>query len=232
MDIELYLNKYRTLLERIDSWFSSSILSFPEHISCTGGCSGCCRGLFDITILDATMLRQGFTGLPMDVQKRVLANANGRLEKLLLVWPDLAPPFMLNYRPEDEWEELMPDIDETPCVLLDENGRCMVYNHRPMTCRLHGLPLVDTSGEIMHDEWCTENFIAVDPLALPGLAADFNDIFRTEVAIGREFTRLLLGETVYEMDTFIPLALLVDFDKFPWREWWLARRNEFLAVNA
>lgn len=232
MGLELCLDKYRTLLERIDSWFNSSIRSFPEHISCSGGCSGCCRGLFDITILDAAMLRQGFAGLPMEAKKSVLTKAEHRLEKLQLAWPDLSPPFMLNYRPEEEWEELMPDSDETPCVLLDEEGRCMVYDHRPMTCRLHGVPLIDTSGEIMHDEWCTENFTSVDPLALRGLDADFDDMFRAEVAIGREFTNLLLGETVYEMDTFIPLALLVDFEKFPWRKWWLACRDEYVTLKA
>jgi len=224
--------KYRTLLREIDTWFSTASAGFPEHIRCASGCSGCCRGLFDITLLDAALLDQGFSLLPYHSREDILRKAHARLLQLREIWPDLTPPFILNHRPEAEWTELMPEGDETPCVLLDDDGRCLVYNHRPMTCRLHGLPLVDVfSGEVLHDEWCTENFTACDPLQLPELAAPFDRIFRDEVKLGREFTRELLGEVVYELDTFIPLALLLDNDAFDWRRWWEKKRCAILAAS-
>jgi len=226
------LTQYKTVLEQIDVWFSAAIDRFPHEIRCADGCSGCCRSLFDITLLDATMLRQGVALLPPEVRQQVLAKADKRLEQLQAIWPDLSSPFMLNDHPEDTWEELMPDEDETPCVLLDSKGRCMVYAYRPMTCRLHGLPLVDINGEVMHDEWCTENFTAMDPLGRTELSAPFSDIFSREVSLGREFTRALLGEVVYELDTLIPLALLVDYSTFDWKHWWRINRERFLKYSA
>jgi Fe-S-cluster containining protein len=214
------LADYQRLLGRIDTWFAAAALRHPEQIRCGKGCSGCCRGLFDITILDGALLQQGFAQLPPTVRGEVLEKATARLARMQQLWPELAPPYLLNHRPDEEWEQLMPDDDETPCVLLDDHGHCLVYDHRPMTCRLHGLPLVDISGEVMHDEWCTENFMDTDPLALTDLAAPFDEIFRQEVMLGREFSRALLGDAVHELDTFIPPALLVDYAEFPWGKWW------------
>jgi Fe-S-cluster containining protein len=210
------LKQYQALLSLVDAWFAKSMRRYPDKIACSNGCSDCCRGLFDITLLDAYYLRYGFESLPPDVKESVRQKCLARLETMRKQWPEFDQPFLLNYRPEEDWELLMPEEDETPCVLLGDDGRCLVYQYRPMTCRLHGLPLIDTDGEVMHDEWCTMNFLDQDPLELPGLAAPFDEIFREEVALFRVFTEELLGKSVSELDTFIPTALLIDFDNVQW----------------
>lgn len=211
--------EYGRLLSRIDAWFARCMENHGSEISCADGCSDCCRGLFDITLLDAWYLRLGFDRLPEEQRQRVLAQARKRVAGLAALWPEYSAPYLLNHRPEEEWEALMPDDDETPCVLLDEAGRCLVYQHRPMTCRLHGLPLVDLSGEVLHDEWCTMNFIDADPLASHGLRDDFSTAFRDEVRLFRKFVLILTGREFSELDTFIPAALLIDFDAFTWADW-------------
>jgi Fe-S-cluster containining protein len=149
----------------------------------------------------------------------VAIKAKGRLKELRDIWPELSAPYLLNHRPEEEWEALMPDDDETPCVLLGDDGRCLVYAHRPMTCRLHGLPLVDPDGEVLHDEWCTMNFPEADPLQHEKLRADFTGMFKEEVALFRRLEAVLLNKGFRELDTFIPLALLVDYGKTDWNGW-------------
>ena len=202
---------YAELLQQVDAWFAGAVGSYPEQIRCGKGCSGCCRALFDITLLDALYLQQGFQKLAPQVREKVLAEAECRVAALQRQWPELAQPYLLNHRTEEEWQELMPEDDETPCLLLDNEGRCLVYEHRPMTCRLHGLPLIDISGEVMHDEWCTENFPGADPLAMAELQGEFDRFFREEVRLDRELSRQLFGKVIYELDTLIPAALLIDF---------------------
>jgi len=214
--MERLLKQQQALLSLVDSWFAKSMRRYPDKIACRDGCSGCCRALFDITLLDAYYLRFGFESLPAEVKDAVRQKCLSRLASLREKWPEFDHPYLLNYRPEEEWQLLMPEEDETPCVLLGDDGRCLVYQHRPMTCRLHGLPLIDTDGGVMDDEWCTLNFTDEDPLALPGLAAPFDEIFREEVALFRAFTEKLLGKEISELDTFIPTALLIDFDKIEW----------------
>ena len=218
--LDTLLDDYGRLLAAVDEWFARSISRDGRNIACAGGCSQCCRGLFDITLLDALYLRRGFDRLETRLRRPVLTRAAGRLASLRSLWPDLEPPYMLNVRPEEEWDDVMPDDDETPCPLLGEDGLCLVYRFRPMTCRLHGIPLVDLSGEILHDEWCTLNFTEHNPLVRTWLRWEFRKCFEEELSIFRQVTQLLLDRELNELDTLIPLALLVDLKSFGWKEWW------------
>jgi Fe-S-cluster containining protein len=211
------LVEYKNLLARIDGWFDRSLAAAaPGQIACARGCSACCRGLFDITLLDALLLQQGLGTLPEKVRKASLEKSRHRLDELRGRWPGFAAPYLLNAMPDEEWTE-MPEDDETPCPLLGPDGACLAYPWRPMTCRLHGLPNIDLSGESFSDEWCTKNFPGVDPLAMPELRWEFRRSFEEEIHLFRTFAARLLGAPVNELDTFIPTALLIDFGGIDWK---------------
>lgn len=202
------LTQYRDLLAKVDRWFASCLERFPADIACTVGCSGCCRGLFDITLLDAALLRSGFDRLPEEMRSEISSRALNRIEGIRSLWPNFSPPYLLNDYPEEEWSRVMPEEDGTLCVLLDGDGRCLLYDCRPLTCRLHGLPMVDLSGEILHDEWCTLNFTGRDPLAEPVLRDTFSTLVEEETSLISRFNLLLTGHSTAELDTIIPAALL------------------------
>lgn len=208
---------YRELLGRVDSWFQNCLDAGGPLFSCRGGCSACCRGLFDITLLDAGLLQNAFASLPGETRAEVLAKCRLRREELQGRWPQLQPPYLLNGLPEDEWTN-MPEDDETPCPLLDAEGFCLVYHSRPLTCRLHGLPNIDGSGEDFEGTTCTLH--SGNPHELPDeiLKAPFRDLFSEELTLFRQFTRQLTGTSWSELDTFIPLALLADYDQVDWRQ--------------
>lgn len=207
------LAAYRRLLAEVDAWFARCQAAYPREIRCVDGCSGCCRGLFDITLLDARLLRTGFDRLPATTRSAVLEKAHQRLTELQQLWLGFGPPYLLNHLPDSDWTA-MPEDDPTPCPLLDAHGRCLVYEWRPMICRTHGLPQIDLHGEIFSEEWCTRNFVAGDPRQLPALRADFRALYEREFRLLQEFAAALTGVPGTELDTFIPLALLIDFDGF------------------
>lgn len=207
------LDRYGSLLSEVDSWFRSCSSNFPEQIACHSGCSSCCRGLFDITLLDAVYLKLGVDRLCDSLQSKVIKNANERLNALALEFPAFTEPWLLNVLPESQWDELMPEEDETPCPLLSETGECLVYEYRPMTCRLNGIPLIDVSGEELFDEWCTLNFAKKDPLKLSALRFGFTDLFAQELLLFRELTRSLTGKPINEADLFIPAAIVLDLER-------------------
>ncbi len=212
-DLRSLLTSYRELLREVDDWFYRCRLAAADQIVCHQGCTACCRGLFDITLLDAFLLRDGFEHLPRRLQERAIRPARQRIATIRQQWPEFSAPYLLNLRPEQEWDRIMPDDDETPCPLLGDDGLCMVYDSRPMTCRLHGVPMVDDQqGEVLFDEWCSLNFTGGYPLQLTALRAPFKEIFSQEQLLFREFTRRLLGQTFDELDTVIPAALFIDFD--------------------
>ena len=206
--IDELLQRYDKLLARVDDWFAACLSRYPDAIVCGLGCSACCRGLFDISLLDAWVLRRGFDGLSEEVRSAVLSRAKERIGRIREEWPEFALPFILNRRPEEEWDQV---DDEAPCVLLNADGLCLVYEHRPLTCRLHGLPQVDISGEVMDEEWCSMNFPGHDPLALTELRGAFAELFRQEAFLLGEFNVVATGFPTAQLATLIPAALLIDF---------------------
>lgn len=207
------LDSYGELLGEVDDWFRRSLELHPDQIACRNGCSECCRGLFDITLLDALYLKRGFDKLPEPLKSVLAREASRRLELLSGVNPDFVEPWLLNGIPEDEWDALMPEEDEIPCLLLSETGGCLVYDYRPMTCRLNGIPLIDVSGEELFDEWCTLNFTGSDPRALHDLRFAFTELFTRELLLFRELVRILTGTARNEVDLFIPAAVVLERDK-------------------
>lgn len=204
------LKRYADLLGEVDRWFGACLQKHAHQMQCRNGCSACCRGLFDITILDALYLRSGFDLLPRDMQRKLRLKAGARLDQLASRWPLFTFPWILNRLPESIWEEMMPEDDETPCLLLDEDGSCLLYEHRPMTCRLHGVPLFDLSGEALSDEFCTLNFAGLEPGLIEDIRHPFLELFAQELLLVRELTKHLLGDPCNELDTIIPAALLLD----------------------
>jgi Fe-S-cluster containining protein len=172
--------------------------------------------LFDITLLDAWLLKDAFIALPEATRAKVLEDCRPRLSELRKRWPGLENPYLLNSLPETEWQA-MPEEDLTPCPLLDEEGFCLVYAARPLTCRLHGLPNIDVSGEDFDGTVCTLH--PGEPTSLPEeiLRWRFREVFTREIELFRQFTSELTGRPRQELDTFIPLALLADYDQVDWR---------------
>ena len=207
------LDRYGALLCQVDDWFQRCLERYPELIACRNGCSECCRGLFDITLLDAVYLKRGFDRLSVSTITAVTKAATRRLELLTQVNPAFAEPWLLTGIPEEDWEALMPEDDETPCLLLSEDGGCLVYNCRPMTCRLNGIPLIDVSGEELFDDWCTLNFTEEDPRKLSDLRFAFTELFSHELLLFQKLIHHLTGSVLNEVDLFIPAAIVMDLKK-------------------
>ncbi len=204
------LTEYRGLLGDIDDWFTRCIERSGDQIVCRQGCTGCCRGLFEISLLDAALLQSGFAMLAEPVKEQVLVKAQERVAQLQQGWPEFTPPYILNRLPDEDWHE-MPEDDMTPCPLLDADGGCLVYESRPLTCRLHGLPNIDLSGESFSNDWCPLNFVGTNPLQRTELRYPFRDTFAREFDLLGLFAEQIVGRRQLELDTFIPSGLLIDF---------------------
>jgi Fe-S-cluster containining protein len=88
---------------------------------CNGCDNNCCRSrFFHHTLLEYSYIRQGLDQLPADLRRRVDQRARDALS--------------LTDRAADGGRPR-----RTMCP-LNEGGRCVLYAHRPMICRLHGIP--------------------------------------------------------------------------------------------
>jgi len=93
--------------------------------SCDGCPDNCCDSYFlHYTYVEWAYLRQGFASLPEEQRETVLARAAEYIRQ----------------------SEAALGRGERPLVMcpLNEKGRCILYGHRPMICRLHGVPATIT----------------------------------------------------------------------------------------
>lgn len=92
---------------------------------CNGCEDNCCQSLFfHHTHAEKAYLKHGFNLLPRAERAEILDKARDYCE---ITFDPETPP------------DAGATSKKTPCPLL-LGGRCRLYRHRPMICRMHGLP--------------------------------------------------------------------------------------------
>lgn len=146
------MKDFRALLDRVDAWYGEAKAAAGDKLPCAKGCRDCCLGLFDVTLADAELLREGLAKAEPSVRKDIQARASEIMSRLRAVFRGLGEDF-------DGWTEkdidaVCDELGEVECPVLGPAGECRLYEHRPLTCRLCGPPLVDRSGRVVHPEGC------------------------------------------------------------------------------
>jgi Fe-S-cluster containining protein len=140
----------------IDDWFRSIRQKYADQMQCGRGCTLCCYGLFDISLADAREVARGFQKLSPELQNVVRAKASQLHLEMIATRAASSMPTLFS---EDD-----PKIDVTvsaannpACPCLGDAGECLIYEHRPLSCRLEGVPMVDIKDGLFGD-WCELNF--------------------------------------------------------------------------
>jgi len=135
MGLSQLLRSYELLADRADDAFAETARSHGEAIQCRRHCSDCCHAVFGLFLIEAAYVHEHFHRLDQDVKKAVLLRCNEmerglrRLEKKMQVHEEDLP--MRHYILAQE---------RIRCPLLDDSQECVLYLHRPITCRVYGIP--------------------------------------------------------------------------------------------
>jgi hypothetical protein len=70
--------------------------------------------------------------------------------------PESSQPAILS-EDDPRIDRIVDAANSPPCPCLGDNGECLIYEHRPQSCRLEGVPMVDTRDGRFGD-WCDLNF--------------------------------------------------------------------------
>lgn len=137
----------RQLVQIVDAAAAQAASRAGEGLRCGPGCSQCCVGVFPITQLDASRLREGLADLRLSDPGRADAveqRVRETVARLTPAFPGNVTTGILDPGQAEAFEEF---ANEEPCPALDPaTGLCDVYTARPLTCRLFGLPLRTPEG--------------------------------------------------------------------------------------
>jgi Fe-S-cluster containining protein len=139
---------YGRLLGRLDRWSAEAAERHPGTIPCARGCNACCHGPFDISAADAALLRSGVATLDPATRAEVRSRAESLLGRMREVAPEWRAPWAIAAIGEERFDEISEALADEPCPLLDAEGGCVVYAHRPAICRMMGLGMRTPDGDI------------------------------------------------------------------------------------
>jgi Fe-S-cluster containining protein len=126
-------------LKRIDNIFFKVKESYPDKVRCSEGCSDCCYALFDLPLIEALYLNHHFNQLDENKRNEILIRADKADRKIYKI---KRQAFKAQQKGEDE-EQILSEIAKkrVRCPLLSDENKCELYDFRPVTCRVYGLPM-------------------------------------------------------------------------------------------
>lgn len=177
------LASYRILLGEIEAWFQRGVAVHRDRVNCRPGCTLCCHGLFDISPLDSGLAAAGFQAAPEDVRKILGEAAALQLGLIRRVAPDWDAPWVLSAIGPDRFDDLCDRLGPTPCPALSPAGLCLIYDHRPLVCRLHGLPMFEARDGAHRGGECHLNIGVEEASRSPELRFDHETFESRELAL-------------------------------------------------
>lgn len=140
-DYEFY-EKYRILLDHCDRFQNEIINASGINSVCSAGCSHCCcHWVDDVNSFEGVIISRYLSEYHPDKVDCVMRSFHEDAEVFdslsVMVEQKLSECSSDSEEVPDPYDLLLSCFYqmERPCALLDDNGRCIVYPVRPLTCR-------------------------------------------------------------------------------------------------
>lgn len=140
LDFSPFFARYEQLAKETEQIFDRVRQSCPEQVTCSLGCSDCCYALFDLTLVEAMYINSKFQEqLSEEQQKQVLERADEADRQAYRIKRRI-------FRSRQQGKDTDSLLDEAGrhrvrCPLLSKQQQCLLYQFRPITCRLYGIPM-------------------------------------------------------------------------------------------
>lgn len=206
-ELEPIFQKYEAFVKQLDGVFESVQQQFSDCVSCKLGCADCCHALFDLSLVEALYIQYRFLEKVNGPKKEaVLEEANKIDRKIYRLKRKMVKAVESGDKTEEQVLFEMA-AEKIRCPLLNSSDRCDLYPHRPVTCRLYGIPTAiggrgHTCGMSGFKEGESYPTVNLDPVH-----ARLHELSQEIVATLRS-THVKMGEVLMPLS----MALLTVFD--------------------
>lgn len=132
---------YEALVTRADRAFE--VLQGGKHgecVKCEIQCADCCNSVFGLFPIEALYLNHHFNLLDEQIKQEIMLKGEQTDQELLAIQNKLQ-----DMEPQQKAAALARE--RVSCPLLNSEQKCSLYPHRPITCRVYGIPTV-ISGQV------------------------------------------------------------------------------------
>ena len=138
-DFTPFFGQYEALLSLSEETFNRVGKSHADLVQCRIGCDDCCYALFDLTLIEALYINhrfnETFQGKEREDRIAIANTADRKIHKI-----KRKAYQELNAGKNEELILMEMAGERIRCPLLNQEKQCDLYAHRPITCRLYGIP--------------------------------------------------------------------------------------------
>lgn len=126
---------YEGVVDRAETAFQEMQKAHGACIKCEPHCSDCCHAVFGLFLIEAGYLKEHFDKLTEEEKKAALSRCE-QAEKSL----ERLQNMLREHEGDPQMQAYIMSRERIPCPLLNEEQECVLYTHRPITCRVYGIP--------------------------------------------------------------------------------------------
>ncbi|MCK5541391.1 MAG: YkgJ family cysteine cluster protein [Desulfobacterales bacterium] len=207
LDLREHFVKYEAIVTMIDKIFERVKKEYPKEVFCKEKCSDCCYAIFDVTIIEALYINHKFKEKFSGSEKQELIDKASKTDRVLAKLKRNIQKELKQGKNEVELLAKM-GIERVRCPLLGSNDLCILYDSRPITCRLYGIP---TSSAGMSHICGRTNF--KEGGKYPTVNTD--KIYSQLQLISAEMIKAIKSKNIKMHDMLIPIsmALITNFNE-------------------
>ncbi len=139
LNFDPFFKEYEALRNVVDATFKKVQEQYGECVRCDIGCADCCHALFDLTFIEALYIHHKYIQ-HLDEQQQAKLNEKANLADRQTY--KIKRDAYKRMEAGEDHEMILNQVAEerVRCPLLNESDRCDLYEFRPITCRLYGIP--------------------------------------------------------------------------------------------
>ena len=139
-DLAPFFSRYESLVSQADTLFAAVQSKYPEEVLCKKQCSSCCHAMFDLSLIEILYLDAKFREtIPYGAERSALQEKADKADREAV---RIKRSFFKAAKTGRESNDILREAASVQlrCPLLDENDLCVMYQYRPITCRVYGAP--------------------------------------------------------------------------------------------
>ena len=135
MKLTPYFHNYELLVDKAEEAFHNVKEKHGDCVKCELHCSDCCNAVFGVFLVEAVYIREHFEQIKEDQKQEVIERAKEADTAL----EDLRKK-LKTFEGDPGMQAYTLARERVRCPLLDDNDECVLYQKRPVTCRVYGIP--------------------------------------------------------------------------------------------
>lgn len=134
--IEELFSKYQNEARKADILFKTISEKYPLSVKCRIRCCDCCHAIFGVFPIEAAYINYHLNRLDRKIRRDVQRRAEKSETEMLKAADKLKDVF----KDDPKMQVYGLGKQRVRCPLLSEKDECVLYENRPIICRVYGVP--------------------------------------------------------------------------------------------